>query len=146
MRAIIKAAITETFEHTISGLLKKRADLFNEAERLRDRLGVIRNDISALDRVLGTFGYTGDLDAEMPRQKRNTIFGPGELTRAILDELRDATEPMASRDIARALMGIKHVVSLSRLLTVRISAGRIPEKLIYKGSPQRFALRALWWR
>ncbi len=31
-----RLARTETFEHTISGLLKKRADLFNEAERIRD--------------------------------------------------------------------------------------------------------------
>jgi len=65
---------------TISGLLKKRADLFNEAERIRDRLAEIKNDIGALDRVLGTLGYTGDLDAQMPRQKREVIFGRGELT------------------------------------------------------------------
>jgi hypothetical protein len=83
-------------ETVISGLLAKRADLFNEAERIRDRLAEIRNDIGAVDRVLGTLGYAGDLDAEMPRQKRNVLFGPGELTRAILDELRTATGPLAS--------------------------------------------------
>lgn len=75
-------------ETVISGLLGKRADLFNEAERIRDRLAEIRNDIGVVDRVLGTLDYAGDLDAEMPRQKRNVLFGPGELTRAILDELR----------------------------------------------------------
>jgi len=69
-------------------LLTKRADLFNEAIRIRDRLAEIKNDIGALDRVLGTLGYTGDLDAEMPRQKREVIFGRGELIRAILGELR----------------------------------------------------------
>jgi hypothetical protein len=103
----MKPARTETFEHTITGLLKKRSDLFNEAERIRDRLAEIRNDIAAVDRVLGTLGYTGDLDAAMPRQKRNVLFGPGELTRAILDELRTATEPLASRDIARAILSIR---------------------------------------
>ncbi len=102
--AAMKPARTESFDHTITGLLKKRSDLFNEAERLRDRLAEIRNDIGAVDRVLGTLGYTGDLDAAMPRQKRNVIFGPGELTRAILDELRTATGPLASRDIARAIL------------------------------------------
>lgn len=76
----MKPARTETYEHTISGLLSKRADLFNEAVRLRDRLAEIRNDVAALDRVLGTLGYVGDLDAQMPRHKREVIFGRGELT------------------------------------------------------------------
>lgn len=102
----IRLARTATYEHTISGLLTKRADLFNEAQRIRDRLAEIKNDIGALDRVLGTLGYTGNLDAEMPRQKRHVLFGPGELTRAILDVLRDATEPMATREIARECLAV----------------------------------------
>lgn len=102
----IKPSRTDTFEHTISGLLTKRSMLFNEAERIRDRLAEIRNDIQALDRVLGTLGYTGDLDAEMPRQKRMVVFGKGELTRAILDELREATTPMTSRQIAQAIVAV----------------------------------------
>lgn len=112
----MKPARTETYEHTISGLLKKRADLFNEAERLRDRMAEIKNDIGALDRVLGTLGYAGDLDAEMPRQRRQVLFGPGELTRAILDELRDATEPMASRDIAREILSVNEQDARDRKL------------------------------
>jgi hypothetical protein len=75
MTDAIKRSRTETFEHTISSLLTKRADLFNEAIRTRDRLAEIKNDIGALDRVLGTLGYTGDLDAEMPRQKQEVLFG-----------------------------------------------------------------------
>lgn len=97
---------TVTFEHTINGLLKKRAMLFNEAERIRDRMAEIKNDIGAIDRVLGTLGCTGNLDAEMPRQKRHVLFGAGELTRAILDVLRDATSPMASREIARDVLSV----------------------------------------
>jgi len=103
----IRPARTETFEHTISGLLKKRADLFNEAERLRDRMAEIRNDIGAIDRVLGSLGYKGDLDAAMPRQKRHVLFARGELTRAVLAELRDAEEPMTTRQIAEALVALR---------------------------------------
>lgn len=106
MADTIRRSRTETYELTIAGLLTKRADLFNEAERIRDRLGEIRNDIDALDRVLGTLGYTGDLDTEMPRQKRHVLFGSGELTRAILDTLRDAEVPMYSRDIGRAVVAV----------------------------------------
>lgn len=103
----IRPARTETFEHTISGLLTKRGDLFNEAERIRDRFAEIRNDIGALDRVLGTLGYKGDLDAAMPRQKREVIFGRGELSRAIYEELRNADGPLTSRDIARSIVALR---------------------------------------
>lgn len=103
----MRPARTETFDHTITGLLKKRADLWNEAERIRDRLAEIRNDIGALDRTLNVLGYTGDLDAAMPRQKREVIFGKGELSKAIYGELRTATGPLTSRDIAREIVALR---------------------------------------
>jgi len=95
------------FSHTVNGLLQKRADLFNEAERLRDRLAEIRNDLGAIDRTLGVLGYKGDLDAAMPRQKREVIFGRGELSKAIYGELREATGPLSSRDIAREIVAMR---------------------------------------
>ncbi len=107
MTDAIRPARTDTFEHTISGLLTKRADLFHEAERIRDRWAEIKNDVSAMDRVLGTLGYKGDLDAAMPRQKREVIFGRGELTRACVDELREAGGPLMSRTIAEAILSVQ---------------------------------------
>lgn len=103
----MRPARTDTFEHTISGLLTKRADLFNEAERIRDRLAEIRNDLGAIDRTLGVLGYKGDLDAAMPRQKREVIFGKGELSRAIYEHLRTAAAPVSSRDIAREIVALQ---------------------------------------
>lgn len=92
------------YEHTISGLLHKRVDLFHEAERLRDRLAEIKNDIGALDRVLDTLGYEGEFDALMPREKRHVIFGRGELTRQVLTVLRRNKKPMTSRGIAQEVV------------------------------------------
>lgn len=103
----VKRSRTDAFEHTINGLLTKRADLFNEAERLRDRMAEIKNDVAALDRVLGTLGYSGDLDALMPRQKVVRLFGQGELLRACLHELRHADGPMTSREIARNIVELR---------------------------------------
>ncbi len=100
-------ARTDTFDHTISGLITKRADLWNEALRIRDRLAEIRNDIGALDRTLAVLGYKGDLDAAMPRQKREVIFGRGELSKAIYGELREANGPLSSRDIAREIVALR---------------------------------------
>lgn len=100
-------ARTETFEHTINGLLSKRRDLLTEAERHRDRIAEIRNDLLALDRTLSTLGFTGDLEGMMPRQKRQVVFGRGELLRAILGELRGADAPMTSREIAKAIVAVQ---------------------------------------
>jgi hypothetical protein len=107
MSDVIRRSRTDNYEHAVSGLLTKRADLFNEAERLRDRLAEIKNDIGAIDRTLTVLGYKGDLDAAMPRQKREVIFGRGELSRAIYAELREATGPLSSRDIAREIVALR---------------------------------------
>lgn len=95
------------YDNTISGLLRKRAELFGEAERLRDRIAEIRNDTEALDRTLVALGYAGDLDAAMPRQKRELIFGQGELTNALMRELRDADGPMTSRELANNVLALR---------------------------------------
>jgi hypothetical protein len=117
----MKPARTDTYEHTIAGLLKKRVDLYHEAERIRDRMAAIKNDIAALDRVLGTLGYTGDLNKEMPRQKHERLFGQGELTRAILDVLRTAEGPLASREIAREIIAVNEQDARDRRLLTEVT-------------------------
>jgi hypothetical protein len=103
----LKRSRTDTGEHAINGLLTKRADLFNEAEQIRDRLAEIKNDVEALDRTLKILGFEGDLDAIMPRQRRHVVFGKGELTNAIVDTLRDAERPLGSREIAASIISIR---------------------------------------
>lgn len=102
-----RAARTDTYEHTISGLLTRRREMLTEAERLRDRIAEIKNDLSALDRTLATLGFKGDLEGMMPRQKRQVVFGRGDLIRAILDELRSAERPLRSREIAQAIIAVR---------------------------------------
>ena len=103
--------------------------MFHEAERLRDRLAEIKNDIDALDRTLGTFGYAGDLDAAMPRQKREVIFGRGELSRALMRELRDADGPLTSRELAQSIVALKGDARDRKLLGVcRKRCGLIAKK------------------
>lgn len=43
----------------------------------------------------------------MPRQKREVIFGRGELSKAIFGELRHADGPLSSRDIAREIVTMR---------------------------------------
>jgi hypothetical protein len=103
----VKASNTEAFEHTINGLLTKRAEMFNEANRIRDRLAEVRNDIAALDRTLGTLGFKGDLNAMMPRRPREVMFAKGELADAVMQELRHAEGPLRSRQIAAEIVALR---------------------------------------
>ena len=99
----------------------------------------IKNDVAALDRVLGTLGYQGDLDAAMPRQKRQVLFGTGELTRAIADALRGASAAMSSREIASVILELSgsdardrklmtdHTRRVSKALRQLTQAGRVAQ-------------------
>lgn len=94
--------------------------------------------------MLGTLGYTGDLDAEMPRQKREVIFGRGELTRAILDELRGAAGPLTSREITQSIVALggqdardrKHVSELTKRFGKALRALR-DENIVRSGTDAR---------
>ena len=50
--------MSERDQPTINGLLRKREELLRENIDLRERMA---NDIEAIDRVLDTFGYQGEL-------------------------------------------------------------------------------------
>ncbi|WP_281976319.1 hypothetical protein [Pseudorhizobium flavum] len=43
----------------------------------------------------------------MPRQKREVIFGRGELSKAVMGELRHAEGPLSSRDIAQTIVAMR---------------------------------------
>ncbi len=92
------------FTETHNGLLKHRGELFREAESITERLAEIKNDIKALDKTLRVIGYEGELDAIMPRQRRNVIFGQGELLDALMLELRHAERPLKSRELAQNVL------------------------------------------
>ena len=104
MKTTIRPARTETFEHTISGLLSKRANVLREADVAAYRVAELRNDLQAIDRVLTLLGYAGDVDAVMPRHQRKRAFARGVLTRTALDILRTADGPLSGRQIAEAII------------------------------------------
>ena len=82
-----------------AGLLARRAKMFNEARRLRQRLAEIGNDVNAIDRVLSSIGYEGPLDEIMPREKDARMFSNGKLIRTCFDTIRENGSATA-RDIA----------------------------------------------
>jgi hypothetical protein len=98
-------ARTESYQHTISGLLSKREEMMEEIAVTRERLAVLSNDVESLDRVLETLGYQGDIKLT-PRVPRVVLFYRGELRQFCLNQLRENGE-MTSRKLAETLVKVE---------------------------------------
>lgn len=82
----------------------------------------------------------------MPRQKRELIFGRGELARAIMGEIRISDMPLTSRDIAQSIISTngqdkrdrKYVADLMRRVSKALrslsSEGRVKKSVDVKGN------------
>jgi hypothetical protein len=101
----MRRARTETYEHAISSLLTKRSEMMEEAATIRERLAVLSNDIEALDRVLETLGYQGDVKLT-PRVPRIVLFYRGEMRQFLLGQLREHG-PLTSRALAERLVQVE---------------------------------------
>lgn len=93
---------SESYEHAISGLLRRRDEMMEEIAVTRERLAVLSNDVEALDRVLETLGYQGDVKLT-PRVPRVVLFYRGELRQFLAGRLREHG-PQTSRQLATALV------------------------------------------
>ena len=97
---------TETYEHTIGGLLQKRQEVMAEMAIARERLGLLTNDIEAIDRILERLGYGGPLDPK-PLAPRFVLFYRGQLRQWLLAQLKE-NGPATSRALAERLVKIQH--------------------------------------
>ena len=88
--------------HVISALRKKRAEIAGEVVTAQLRLGKLRDDLDAVDRTLRVFDPKQHPEKIRPvvKRKGDRLFAYGECTRAILNVLRDASEPMTVDQVA----------------------------------------------
>jgi hypothetical protein len=90
----------------LPGLVRKRAELAGDIERTQMDLKRMIRDLESLDATIRLF----DADYQVEAIKPKTFRPPedwakrGEMTRIILDVLRQAAEPLTTRDIAFQLM------------------------------------------
>src|SRR3984893_13775237 len=91
--------------HVISALKAKRAELSGELIAAEKRILQLREDITSLDRTIRVFDPTAEPHTIRPilRRKKPMLIPRGQCSRAILDMLRHADEPMTAREIAAAL-------------------------------------------
>jgi len=93
-------------QYVVAGLVRKRAGLAGEIEHTYERLQKMVADLETLDATLQMFAPEIETEAIRPRAFRppEDWSRRGEMTRICLTILRQATEPLTTRDIAIELL------------------------------------------
>ena len=92
--------------HVIGALREKRAELSGAVRQIEQQLAQHRTDLAHLDATMRLFDPDIQPDDIRPRRPhhRNAWFRPGECLRLIYDELREALEPLSTRDLAERII------------------------------------------
>ncbi|WP_164118882.1 hypothetical protein [Sphingorhabdus sp. Alg239-R122] len=112
-------------DYMVTGLVKKRGEVAGEIARLHDRINQLVKDLGHIDGTLRI--VAPDMEVESIRPK---MFKPpedwskrGQMSRIVLSILRQAKEPLTSREIAAQLIlerGMAMDNKLLRLMTKRV--------------------------
>ena len=97
--------MSDAYELTIHGLLRKRADMAGEADAIRARLSVALSDLDHIDAVIRLFKpdiEPGDLPTRAALAPSRA--SRGEVQRHIFEVLRAALAPMTTRELTQAIM------------------------------------------
>ena len=94
----------------IGGLRDKRSELIDLVGRLEQQLTDHRISLTHLDATLRLFDPDLLLpDTDLQQRDRVSWFRPGECLRAIYDVLREAPQPLTTRDVAGRVIAAKSV-------------------------------------
>jgi hypothetical protein len=97
--------------HVIGALRNKRAELAGMLRQLEQQLEQQRANLAHVDATMRLFDpdiRPKDIRPKQPRA-RNAWFRPGECLRLIYDELREAAQPVTTRELAERLMRVKAI-------------------------------------
>ena len=97
--------------HIIGALRNKRAELAGMLRQLEQQLAQQRTNLAHVDATMRLFDpdmRPKDIRPKQPRT-RNAWFRPGECLRLIYDELREATQPVTTRELAERIMRVKAI-------------------------------------
>lgn len=139
-------------DYVMTGLVKRRAELTGEIERTYESLRRMVVDLENLDATILQFDPSFQIEAIKPKAFRppKDWANRGEMTRIVLSILRQAAEPMTTRDIALELLVARALDKsdqrLLRLMTKRVGVAlrrqRDDGHINCKQGPGQFQL---WW-
>jgi hypothetical protein len=95
--------------HVVGALRNKRAELAGVVGQLEKQLIQQRMNLTHLDATMRLFDPQVRPSEIRPKQQRerSAWFRPGECLRLIYDQLRDAAQPMTTRELAERIMRVK---------------------------------------
>jgi hypothetical protein len=97
--------------HVIGALRNKRAELDGILRQLEQQLAQQRANLAHVDATMRLFDpdiRPKDIRPKQPRE-RNAWFRQGECLRLIYDQLREATQPVTTRELAERIMRVKAI-------------------------------------
>jgi hypothetical protein len=97
--------------HVISALRNKHAELAGTIRQLEQQLAQQRSSLTHLDATMRLFDPEIRPSDIRPKQRRtrNVWFRPGECLRLIFDQLREAAQPLTTRELAERIMRLKAI-------------------------------------
>src|SRR5882757_10828765 len=98
-------------QHVIGALRNKRAELAGMLRQLEQQLVQQRANLAHVDATMRLFDpdiRPKDIRPKTPRT-RNAWYRTGECMRLIYDELREATQPVTTRELAERIMRVKAI-------------------------------------
>ena len=95
--------------HVIGALSNKRAELAGVVRQLEQQLVQQRTNLAHLDATMRLFAPDIQPKQIRPKQPRarTAWFRPGECLRLLYDQLRDAAQPITTRELAERIMHVK---------------------------------------
>jgi hypothetical protein len=93
----------------IGALSNKRSELSGIVRQLEQQLVQQRTNLAHLDATMRLFDpgiQPKQIRPKLPRA-RNVWFRPGECLRLVYDQLRDAAQPITTRELAERIMRVK---------------------------------------
>ncbi|MFZ0692992.1 MAG: hypothetical protein WAN51_02385 [Alphaproteobacteria bacterium] len=114
-------------DYVLTGLVKRRAELTGQIEATHEALSKMLADLESLDATILQFDPKHCVEAIRPKAFRppKDWSHRGQMTRVCLSILRQAVEPMTTRDIALELLVSraldKNDQRLLRLMTKRVA-------------------------
>ena len=97
--------------HVISGLTRRRRELAGDILELLGKVDALAYDLDTVDRALKLFDPDIELDnipALQNRPKADWALR-GEIVRIVFTILREASEPMSTRDLAASVMACRGI-------------------------------------
>lgn len=113
-------------DYVLTGLVKRRAELAGQIESTHDKLRQLVADLENLDATILQFDPKHSVEAIKPKAFRppKDWANRGEMSRFVLSLLRQAAEPMTTRDLALEMLVSRALDKsdqrLLRLMTKRV--------------------------